>query len=152
MKKSETKTICTNKKATHDYFVQETYECGIVLQGSEIKSIKNNKASIIGSFAIVEKNEVWLIDSNIDPYKNANSFPHQPKRKRKLLLHKNEIRKIKEKSEINGFALIPLKIYISSGRAKIELAVCKGKQLHDKREAQKQKDAQKEIQKYKVFS
>lgn len=141
--------VCQNRKARHEYHILDTIECGIVLVGSEIKSIRNHKASLDGSYATVEKNEVWLIDSNIDAYKNAANFPHEPKRKRKLLLSRQEIHKFGEKAEMVGHTLIPLQIHLKNGRAKVELAICQGKQLHDKRQAAKEKDARKEMRKYK---
>jgi SsrA-binding protein len=142
-------TICQNRKARHDYHILDTVECGIVLLGSEIKSVRDHKLSFDGSYATVENNELWLIDANIEPYKNASNFQHSPKRKRKLLLKRHEIHKIAEKAEMTGNTLVPLSAYFKNGFAKIELAVCQGKKLHDKRQAEKEKDAEKEIRRYK---
>jgi SsrA-binding protein len=137
--------VCQNRKARHEYHILDTLECGIVLVGSEIKSIRDHKVSLDGSYASVENGEMWLIDCNIDTYKNAVNFPHEPKRKRKLLLKKHEIHKFGEKSEATGYTLIPLQIYLKNGRAKVEVAVCQGKQLHDKRQALKKRDAEREM-------
>lgn len=146
--KEEIEVVCQNRKARHEYFVLETLECGIVLVGSEIKSIRDHKVSLDASYALIEKDEVWLVDCNIDPYPNARMFPHEPKRRRKLLLHRDQIRKFAEKAGEKGHTLIPLRLYLKDGRCKVELAVCKGKQLHDKRATQKERDTKKEIRNY----
>lgn len=141
--------VCTNRKARYEYFVLDTLECGVVLTGSEIKSVRNHKASLDGSYATIKNNEVWLIDCNIEPYKEASYLQHEPKRKRKLLLHKQEIRKFGQKAEEQGHTLIPLKIYIKDGKAKIELAVCRGKKNHDKRQSIKERDDKKQIRSFR---
>jgi len=145
-KEPNEKTICQNRKAWHEYTVLDTIEAGIVLKGTEIKSIRDHKISLDGSYAKVENGEVWLIGCNIDEYNHSSpSLNHEPKRKRKLLLHKREIDKFAEKAEQIGHTLVPLKVYLSKGKAKVELAVCKGRQLHDKRQALKDRDAIKEM-------
>lgn len=140
--------VCQNRKARHEYHILDTIEAGIVLTGSEIKSVSQHHVSLDGSYASVINEEIWLFQCNIEPYKNAISFPHEPKRKRKLLLNKKEIQKFGLKAEQKGHTLVPLKIYLKNGKAKVEIAVCRGKNIHDKREANKQKDAQREIRKY----
>lgn len=145
---SPIKIVCQNRKSRHEYHILDTLECGIVLMGSEIKSVRNNKVSLDGSYATIDNGEVWLVDSNIDLYKDAKNFSHTPKRKRKLLLKKQEIRKFGEKAELAGYTLVPLKVYLKNGIAKVELAICKGKQTHDKRQTEKLKEAKKEMKKY----
>lgn len=137
--------ITTNRKALYEYFVQDTIEAGIILQGTEVKAIRAKGASLESSYAIVEDGEVWLIGCNIDEYSHGNIHNHNPKRKRKLLLKKREIKGMLEKAKIKGNTLIPLKMYFKDGRVKVELAVCKGKQLHDKRDSLKKKDAERDM-------
>jgi len=144
-KDANERTITENRKAWFEYHVLDTVEAGIVLKGTEIKSIRDNKVHLTGSYAKIENGEVWLIGCTIDEYSHGNTQNHEPKRKRKLLLHKREIEKFAEKAEQIGHTLVPLKLYLSKGKAKIELAVCKGKQLHDKRQALKERDAKKEM-------
>lgn len=142
--------LCSNRKAHHEYEILDKVEAGIVLIGSEVKSLRDRKASLDGAYAIVEDNEVWLINSHIDEYKNANSlFAHAPRRKRKLLLSRSQIKKFAEKASVKGFTLIPLTFQLTNvvrnSRVKVELAVCRGKQLHDKRAAAKERDLKREI-------
>lgn len=136
--------ICQNRKAHYEYEVVDSIEAGIVLQGTEIKSVWNRHVSLDGSFAVVLNGEVTLVNCHIEPYAQGNRYNHEPKRQRKLLLHKSEITKFAEKSKIKGFTLIPLSMYLSKGKAKIQLAVCRGKQIHDKRRAIKDRDAERE--------
>lgn len=145
---SNNSVVCQNRKARHEYHVLDTLECGIVLVGSEIKSIRNHLVSLEGSFATITNNEVWMIGVNIDPYKFATTVQHEPKRKRKLLLKKKEIEKFADKAEQAGHTLVPLKLYLKNGICKVELAVCKGKQAHDKRESEKLKEAQRDIKEF----
>lgn len=140
MKTTGRKYVCKNRKAYHNYEVLDTIEAGIVLRGSEIKSVRQAKASLDGSYAVVQDGQLTLVGCNIDQYKEANVHNHEPKRNRRLLLHKREIKKFAEKAQEKGFSIIPLAIYLTKGRAKIELAICKGKQLHDKRRAIKDRD------------
>ena len=145
-KTSEPNTIfCQNKKARHDYEVIETIEAGIVLYGSEIKSIVAHNVSLDGAYAIISDGNVQLIGMHIDPYKNNAIFNPEPKRQRRLLLHKKQIRKFAEKAKVKGYTLIPLSIYLNNGKAKVELAICRGKQLHDKRQTLKERDAEREM-------
>lgn len=141
------KLIAQNKKANFEYFIYDRYECGIVLTGTEIKSIRNGKVSIQDSYARVKNGEMFIINMNIAKYEEGNIFNHYETRERKLLLHKKEILKITSYIEQDGYTLIPLKVYLNDGLAKIELGVCKGKKLHDKRDAIKERDLSREAQK-----
>ena len=136
-----------NRKARHDYFIEDTVEAGIVLKGTEIKSIRSGSANIKDSYAIIKHDEVFLLNMFISPYKEGNQFNHEERRTRKLLLHKKEIRKLKEKIEMQGFTLIPVKIYFKENKAKILLGVCRGKKNYDKRETIKERDQKREMQK-----
>ena len=140
-----------NRKARFNYDLIDTIECGIVLKGTEIKSIRAGKANIKDSYGIIKNNEVYILNMHISPYENGGVFNHEETRTRKLLLHKNEILKLKNKLELEGFTLIPLKVYFVNGKAKIELGLCKGKKLYDKREDVKKRDIEREIaKKYKA--
>jgi len=131
----------------HDYFILQKNECGIVLVGTEIKSIRAGKLNFKDSFARIEDGECWLFNLHISPWENAAYFNHDPERKRKLLLHKNEIKRLKSKVEEQGNTLIPIEIFINdSGRCKIVLALAKGKKLHDKRDAMQEKDLKREME------
>lgn len=147
MAKGIGKVVAQNKKARHDFHIEETYEAGIVLQGTEIKSIRAGKVSIKDSFARIENGEVFLYNMHISPYEQGNRYNHDPLRTRKLLLHRREISKLIGASKEQGYSLVPLKLYLKDGFAKIQLALAKGKKLYDKRENLKQKDAQREIAK-----
>lgn len=146
MVKPEIKVVTENRKARHDYHIEETYEAGIALQGTEVKSLRLGQANLRDSFARVENGEVILYNAHISPYDKGNRFNHDPKRQRKLLLHKSEIRRLIGKTQQQGLTLIPLKIYFRRGLAKVELALAKGKKLHDKRQDLAAKDAQREIE------
>ncbi len=134
-----------NKKATFDYFIEEEIECGIVLKGTEIKSIRNGLANIKDCYAIIKDNEVFLLNMFIAKYEDASIFNHDERRTRKLLLNKNEIFKLKEKVEIKGYTLVPIKLYFKGNKVKILLGLCKGKKNYDKRESIKEKDIKREI-------
>ena len=139
-----------NRKARFNYEIIDTIECGIVLKGTEIKSIRDGKVNIKDSYGIIRDNEVYILNMHISPYENGGVFNHQETRTRKLLLHKKEILKLKNKLELEGFTLIPLKLYFVNGKAKIELGLCKGKKLYDKREDSKKRDVERELaKKYK---
>ena len=140
------KTVAQNRKAFHDYFVEEKLECGIALFGTEVKSIRQGRINLKESWAQVRKDEVWVEGMHISPYEQGNIFNRDPLRPKKLLLHRREIRKLESQVMRQGFTLIPLEVYFSSGRVKVLLGLCKGKQLHDKRDSIAQKDAQREIQ------
>jgi SsrA-binding protein len=141
------KIVCQNPKAHRDFFLEEKYENGIELKGSEVKSLRDAKASIKESFAMVKEGEVFLINSYIAPYEGANRFNHEPTRERKLLLHKREIERLIGNTRIRVYTLIPVKLYFKNGRAKVELALAKGKKDYDKREDIKRREAQREIDK-----
>ncbi len=140
------KLICQNKKAWHNYFIEDTYEAGLCLLGTEVKSLREGKASLGDSYAKIKNGEVFLVDAHISPYSHANRFNHDPLRTRKLLLHKREIKRLIGKVQEKGFTLIPLRLYFSNGRAKVELGLAKGKKLYDKRETLKRKTLQREME------
>jgi SsrA-binding protein len=137
--------ICRNRRATHEYEILDTIECGLVLTGTEVKSLREHLAMIEDAYAKIEDNEVWLIGSEIPEYTMGNRLNHKPRRNRKLLLHKREIAKFCGKATQKGCTLIPLKLYFKGGRAKVELAVARGKQQHDKRAAQKEAETKRDI-------
>ncbi len=141
------KIICQNKKARHNYFIEESLEAGIVLKGSEVKSLREGKANMLDSYATVERGEIWLHNCHINPYSPASQFSHHPLRKRKLLLNKREINRLIGKSQEKGYNLIPLKMYFKDGKAKLELSLAKAKKLHDKRATIKKREADREIDK-----
>jgi len=129
-----------NKKANYDYFIEETYEAGIVLTGTEIKSIRNGSANLKDSYAIIKKDEIFLLNMHISFYKEGDRLNHQETRTRKLLLHKNQILKLKEKTDQEGYTLVPLKLYFKENKAKILLGIGKGKKNYDKRQVIKERD------------
>ena len=139
------KLICRNKRAFHEYAISDRLECGIVLTGTEVKSLREGRSSLEEAYAKVESGEVWLIGSDIPEYSMAHRMNHKPKRPRKLLLHRREIGKFAGKASERGFTIVPLRMYFRNGRATVELAVARGKKVHDKRQAQKKADAQREI-------
>lgn len=145
-KNNEIQVIAKNKKAYHDYFVLETYEAGIELFGTEIKSIRNGRVNLKDSFCSVDSGEMFVIGMHISPYEQGNIFNRNPLRKKKLLLHKKEIMKLFGQSQQQGLSIIPLELYIKKGRAKLQIGLCKGKKLHDKREVAAKKDAQRTIE------
>src|SRR5262245_23754019 len=140
------KTICVNRQARHNYFIDETYEAGLVLVGSEVKSLRDGKANLTDSYAQIRKGEAFLVNTHISPYAGANRFNHEPTRTRKLLLHRREIERLTGKTKERGLTLIPLKLYFKGGRAKVELGLARGKKLYDKRETLKRKMAQREVE------
>ena len=141
------KVICRNKRALHEYHISDTLECGIVLTGTEVKSLREAQASLEDAYGKIEGGEVWLLGSDIPEYSMGNRLNHKPKRPRKLLLHRREIAKFAAKATQRGFTLVPLRLYFKQGRAKVELAVAQGKKTHDKRQDQKKAEAQREIRK-----
>ena len=136
-----------NSVARHDYFIEEEYECGIVLTGTEIKSIRDGKANIKDSYGIVRNGEIFLLNMFISHYKEGNIFNHDETRTRKLLMHKAEIRKLGDKIKLEGYTLVPLKIYFVKNRAKVLLGLCKGKKDYDKRESIKERDIKRQLSK-----
>ena len=142
----ESKTIAQNRKAYHDYFVLETYETGIELFGTEIKSIRAGRVNLKDSFCSVDDGEMYAIGMHISPYEQGNRFNRDPMRKKKLLLHKKEINKLFAESQQQGLSIIPLQLYIRKGRAKLQIGLCKGKKMYDKRAVQAKKDSDRAIE------
>ena len=142
----EIKIIAQNRKARHDYFIEDTIEAGIALQGTEVKSLRLGKVNISDSFAKIKDGEVFLHGMHISPYEQGNRFNHDPLRVRKLLLHKREINRLVGRTQEQGYTLIPLRLYFKRGKCKIELAVAKGKRKYDKRDAIAKKDAARRIE------
>jgi SsrA-binding protein len=140
------KLLADNRKARFNYSVDETLECGIVLQGTEVKSIKNGTFSFADSYGRIIDGELFLIGLHVTPYDHGNIYNHVPDRQRKLLIHKSEIKRLTRKVDEKGFTLIPLKVYLKNGRVKIELGLCKGKKSYDKREILKDKDVKRETE------
>ncbi len=140
------KMISVNRQAYHDYEVERTVEAGIALVGTEIKSIREGHVQLRGAYAFARKGEIWLENANIAMYEHGNRYNHEPTRSRKLLLHKREIDQLLARVATKGLTLIPLKLYLKGGKAKIELGLCRGKKLYDKRESIKKRDTQREIE------
>ncbi|HLR40369.1 MAG TPA: SsrA-binding protein SmpB [Virgibacillus sp.] len=145
MPKGFGKTLAQNRKASHDYFIEETYEAGIVLQGTEIKSIRAGRINLKDSHARIMRGEVYLLNMHIAPYEQGNRFNHEPTRSRKLLLHRKQIDKLIGLTQQQGYALVPLKVYIKNGVAKVLIGLGKGKKKYDKREDLKQKQMKRDI-------
>jgi SsrA-binding protein len=141
----EVVNVCRNRRATHDYEIHDRIECGVVLVGTEVKSLREGHASLDDAYARIDDGEVWLVGAEIPEYPFGNRLNHKPKRTRKLLLHRREIDKFAGKASERGFTLVPLRMYFKDGKAKVEIAVAKGKQTHDKRESLKKADARREI-------
>ena len=135
-----------NRKARHDYAVLDTVECGVALTGTEVKSVRSGGVSLAGSYAAVLGGELWLLGCDIAAYKFGNRFNHEPKSMRKLLVHAKEVRDLKLKTEAKGLTLIPLRVFLKNGRVKVDLGVCRGKQLHDKRDALKKKALRRDLE------
>jgi SsrA-binding protein len=142
------KVVASNRRARHEYFILETYEAGIALQGSEIKSVRAGQISLAEAFVRIEINEAWLEDAHIAPYEQASIYNHEPRRPRKLLLHSSEIRKLWNTVRQKGVTVIPLSVYLKNGRAKVEIAIAKGKKLYDKRAEIAKRDTQREIERH----
>ena len=136
-----------NRKARHDYFIEDEFECGIVLKGTEIKSIREGTCNIQDSYGIIKKGELFVLNMFIGEYKEGNIFNHEETRTRKLLMHKKEILKLSNKITLEGYTLIPLKVYFKDNKAKLLLGLCKGKKAYDKRETIKERDIERELQK-----
>lgn len=140
------KPVAQNKKAYHEYFVEETYECGLSLSGTEVKSMRLGRVNIKESYCMIRNGEAFVEGMHISPYEQGNLFNTDPLRPKKLLMHKSEIRKLASMVSRQGYTLIPLKVYLKDGRMKLELGLCKGKHLHDKRNAAAEKDAKREVE------
>ena len=145
-KNQSIKIVAENRRARHDYHIHETFEAGIVLTGTEIKSLRGGRANLTDSYALIENGELFLISAHISPYDQGNRFNHEPRRNRKLLMHKSEILRLLGKTREKGYTLVPLKIYLSHGLAKVELALASGKDLYDKRQSAAEKDAKREVE------
>ncbi|MEU5260445.1 SsrA-binding protein SmpB [Amycolatopsis sp. NPDC021455] len=141
------KVIVSNRKARHDYSILDTYECGLVLVGTEVKSLREGKASLADAFATVDDGEVWLRNVHIPEYTQGTWTNHMPRRTRKLLLHRREIEKLIGKTKESGLSLVPLSMYFKDGKVKVEIALAKGKKAYDKRQALAKRDAQRDISK-----
>lgn len=144
--KDSIKLVANNKKAYHDYFIDEKFECGIELFGTEVKSIRSGKCSIKEAFVKIEKGEVYVFGMHVNPYEKGNIFNKDPLRVKKLLLHKQEINKLLGKIKEKGYTLVPLQVYFSNGRAKVEIGLARGKKLYDKRDDIAKKDARRETE------
>ncbi len=144
--KAKTKVIADNRRARHEYEILETFEAGISLVGTEVKSLRGGQANLQDAFARVEEGEVWLYNCHISPYDKGNRFNHDPVRKRRLLMHRREIFKLKSKIQEKGLTLIPLRLYFKGSLAKVALALAKGKQLYDKRQAVSKRDSKRQLE------
>ena len=145
-KEKAIKIVCQNKQARRNFFIEDTYEAGMVLVGTEVKALREGRANLTDSYAAVKDDEVFLHDMHISPYSHGNRYNHEPRRRRKLLLNRREIRRIYGKTREKGFALIPLKVYFKNGKAKVEIGIGKGKKLYDKREDLKRKDDTRDME------
>lgn len=148
MKKEGLKVLASNRKARHDYFIEDTIEAGIVLKGTEVKSIRQGKLNLKDSYASVDNEEIYLNNMHISPYEQGNIYNVDPIRKRKLLLHRREIRRLNQEITLKGLTLVPLSIYLKDGKVKLELAVARGKKLYDKREDIAKKDAERRMKQH----
>jgi SsrA-binding protein len=144
------KVVASNRKAGFEYFLFERFEAGLALKGSEIKSIRAGQISLAESYIRVDEKQAWLIEAHIAPYLQANRFNHDPKRPRRLLLHSKEIREMWDAVRQKGVTIVPIRVYLKNGRAKLEIAIAKGKKLHDKREAIAQRDAEREMERESI--
>ncbi len=141
------RVVSTNRKALHDYFIDETFEAGIVLRGSEIKSVRAGRVSLKEAYVRIDENlEAWLVDAHIAPYESASHFNHEPRRPRKLLLHKQEILRLWNRVRQKGVTIVPLRMYLKDGKAKVEIAVARGKKKYDKRAEIARREMEREIQ------
>ena len=145
VKKDPNRTLAENRKARHDYHIHETYEVGMVLTGTEIKSLRSGRANLQDSYAHVKNGELWIVGFHISPYEQGNIFNKDPRRPRRLLAHKSEIRHLQQQIKLQGYTLVPLQLYFKQGRVKVELGLCKGKKLYDKRADAAARDAKRDI-------
>lgn len=143
------KVVSTNKKARFEFFILETYEAGLVLKGTEIKSIRSGQISLQEAYVRTNGAEIWLVGAHVAPYEHASAFQHDPKRDRKLLMHKKEIRKLYDEVRIKGMTLVPMRVYLKAGRAKLEIGLAKGKKQYDKRDSIKERDVERETSRNK---
>lgn len=140
------KVVATNREAYHNYLILETYECGISLTGTEVKSIREGRCSLKDSYGQIRQNEAWLLNAHISPYSHGNRANHDPTRTRKLLLHKAEIERLSGKVQEKGLTLVPIRLYLKNGRIKVEIGVARGKKLYDKRETKRRREIDREAQ------
>jgi SsrA-binding protein len=140
------KIVATNRKAKHEYHLLEFFEAGLALKGSEIKSIRAGQVSLSQSYVNIESGEAWLVNAHIAQYDEASRFNHDPLRPRKLLLHRSEIRKLDESVRLKGFTIVPIRMYLKDGRAKVEISIARGKKLFDKRAAIAKRDSERDLQ------
>lgn len=138
--------VCINRQARHNYFIEETYEAGLMLLGSEVKSLRDGKANLTDSYARIQKGEAFLVNAHVSHYPGANQFNHEPTRTRKLLLHAREIERLTGKTKERGLTLVPLRLYFKNGKAKVELGLARGKKLYDKRETLRRKVVEREVE------
>jgi SsrA-binding protein len=147
--KENVKVVATNRKASHEFFLMDRFEAGLALQGSEIKSIRAGQISLAEAFVRIDDGrEAWLVDAHIAPYEQASIHNHDPRRPRQLLLHRSEIQRLWNEVRQKGVTIVPLRVYLKDGRAKIEIAIAKGKKLYDKREAIAKRDAEREVERH----
>ena len=142
----DVKPVATNRKALHDYFIEDTYEAGIALTGTEIKSVRASRVNLRDGFVQIKQGDAWLLNVHISPYDFGNRENHEPRRERRLLLHHQEIRKLQSKVSERGWTIVPLSMYMKNGRAKVEIALVRGKRLYDKRDAVAERDMDRELQ------
>jgi SsrA-binding protein len=140
------KTVVTNRRARREYFIEDTYEAGLVLTGSEIKSIRAGRANLQDSYVTIREGEAWLVNSHVAPYMQANVQNHEPKRDRKLLLHRRQINRLMGQVQAKGYTIVPLRLYLKDNRAKVEIALARGKKLYDKRDDLAKRQAQRDIE------
>jgi len=145
------KTVALNRRARYEYHVEETLEAGLVLTGTEIKSIRAGRANLAEAYARVERGEAWLIGAHIAPYEQASRFNHEPTRTRKLLLHRNQIAELVGKTQTRGYTLVPLRLYLKDGLAKVEIGLARGRKAHDKRRVIAERDARRELERETKF-
>lgn len=141
------KVIAFNRKASHDYFLEDRFEAGLELKGTEIKSVRNGKVQLKDAYISFVNNEAFVKEMHISPYDYGNRFNHDETRVRRLLLHRDEIQRLQQKVQLKGYTIVPISVYLSRGLAKMEIALAKGKKLHDKRNSEKERDAKREIEK-----
>jgi SsrA-binding protein len=146
VKQMAEKTIVTNRRARREYSIEETYEAGLVLTGSETKSVRAGRVNLQDSYVTIREGEAWLLNSHIAPYEQASHQNHEPKRERKLLLHRRQINQLAGKVQAKGYTIVPLRLYLKDNRAKVEIALAKGKKLYDKREALAKRQAERDIE------
>ena len=146
MKSDRYKTLASNRKAYHEYFIEDTFEAGIVLTGTEIKSVRAGQVNLRDSYAVINDGELWMMNAHIAAYRGGSYFNHEPRRPRKLLMHRREIDRLLGKVQEKGFTLIPLRIYLKDNRAKVELGLARGKKLYDKRATLREKESRREVE------